>query len=362
MPHAARQPRSWLIFDVGRDSTPHSRVNSMNPRDIFTIVSAILTVTSSLVAQDRHIGTINFYGYPGLDLQQLRATLPFHEGDPFPSREQLAAAREPFANAIGRTRVRFSPNCCLADGRLLLFVGIEEPEAAPIIFNPKPAGDARLPVELVKLYLDHEQEVRNAVRQGKGQEDDSQGFRLMVFPPARALELKIRDYAQAHPAHIIKVLAESKDDEHRVAAAVAIGYADESDAQIAALVRASFDPTVDVRDEATRALGILIEHDPKALKKVPLKGYVALLRSLDWLDRNKAASIIDSFTKTRDPEVLRQLRSSAVTPLREVVQWKDFSHAYCAFAALGRIAGWDEKRIVELAVKEDVESVLNATR
>ncbi|HVS50988.1 MAG TPA: HEAT repeat domain-containing protein [Opitutaceae bacterium] len=321
-----------------------------------------MSAPSPLLAQGRKIGAINFYGYTGLDLNRLRAALPFHEGDPFPSREQLAAARAPFAAAIGRNRVKFSPNCCLPDGSALLFVGIEEPNAPPLVFNPKPTGEVRLPADFVQLHVDHMRAIASGVEQGKGGGDESQGYRLMEYPPARALELKIRDYAQAHPAELITVLNESSDATHRTAAAVALGYAPESSEQIAALVRASFDPDGNVRDEAVRALSSRVEHNPKLLKQVPLKGYLAMLHSTEWLDRNKAAALIDSFSKARDPDVLNQLRENAVVPLREIVQWKDFSHAMSAFEILGRIAGWDEQRILELCIKADVEPILNAAR
>ncbi len=326
-----------------------------------TALIAVLGCTLTLVAQEHRIGAINFYGYLGLDLTRLRAELPWHEGDIMPSRDQLRQAQEAYAKAIGRSRVKFTPNCCLPDGRLFLFVGIAEPEAAPILFNPRPAGDAQLPGEVVKLSQAHGREIGLAVQRNENSEDDSHGYRLLGYPPARAVELKIREYARARPTELLKVLAESADDTQRAAAAEALGYADESAAQIAALVEASFDRNAEVRDNANRALGILVAYDPKLLKQVPLKRYLALLHSIDWLDRNKAADLVDTFTRTRDPEVLRIVRAEAITPLREIVQWKDFSHAFCAFEVLGRIAGWEEGRIVELSLKQDVDSVLQAT-
>ena len=241
---------------------------------IVSALTVMLIVMSTLSAEDRSIGAINFYGYPGLDLNQLRSALPFHEGDPLPSKEQLARAQAPYAKVIGRSRVKFSPNCCLPDGRMILFVGIEEPAATPIIYNSKPTGNARLPADIVKLYQDHEREIGNGVRQGVGSEDDSQGYRLVAYPPARALELRMLDYARAHSIDLIKVLEECADDTHRAAAAELLGYATAANDQIAALARASVDRNADVRDEASRALAILVNHDPKLLRQIPLRGYV----------------------------------------------------------------------------------------
>src|SRR5215468_6775390 len=123
-------------------------------------------VCSSLAAQDRSIGIIDFYGYSGLDLDHLRATLPFHEGDAPPSRQRLAEARGVFARAIGRRRVQFTLTCCLPDGKTMLDVGIEEPGTPQLNFNPPPDGDNRLPLGILKLYQDHEREIAAGIRLG----------------------------------------------------------------------------------------------------------------------------------------------------------------------------------------------------
>ncbi len=43
-------------------------------------------------------------------------------------------------------------------------------------------------------------------------------YRLLAYPPARALELKLREYARAHATDLIKVLEDCADDTHRAAA------------------------------------------------------------------------------------------------------------------------------------------------
>ena len=326
------------------------------------LLPAILMVASVLGADDRHIGVIDFYGYSGLDLNAVRAALPFHEGDPLPSRKQFDEAREPFAKAIGRKRVKFSLTCCRADGRSILDVGIEEPDAPAIPFNAQPNGEAQLAPELLKLYQDHSREADKGVRQGVSGEDNSHGYRLSEYAPARAIELQILEYARTHTADLVRVLHDAASAEHRAAAAEALGYADESESQIAGLVYGSFDTNGEVRNNAIRALGELVNYDPKALKHIPLDGYVALLHSVDFMDRNKACFLVESFTKTRDAEVLRKLRDGALLPLSEIAQWKDFGHAMCAFESLGRIAGLSEQRLEELLLAENVAPILEALR
>jgi hypothetical protein len=313
-------------------------------------------------ADDRHIGIIDFYGYSTLDLSQLRPLLPFHPGDPLPSKKSLTSAEPAYAKAIGRSRVSFSTICCLPDGRWSLFVGLDEPGIAPVVFNPQPQGNAKLPAKIMKLYHDIDQEIGNAVKNGQAGEDDSQGYSLSEYPPARAMQLKLREYARANTETLYKVLESCPDEQHRAVAAEALGFADESKTQIAALVRASLDPSDEVRNNAIRALGVLVDFDPKVIAQIPLKPYIGLMHSIDWLDRNKAVFLIDSLTSTRDPEVLRALRSGALVPLREIAQWQDAGHANPAISVLGRIAGMDEQRIIELIVANNPAPILEALR
>jgi len=331
-------------------------------REMIRILAAALLVSALMAAEDRKIGVVDFYGYSGLDLDHLRATLPFHEGDPLPSRQQLAAARESFAKAIGRNRVEFALTCCMANGRSILDVGIEESDAPVLRINPRPNRDVRLPRDVVQLYEDHGRETSNGIRQGVSGEDESHGYTLSDYGPARAVELQIREYARGHISELITVLRSSASDSHRAVAAEAIGYASESPQQVAALVHASFDSNSEVRNNAIRALSTLVEFDPKILPQIPLDGYVALLHSIEFFDRNKACFVIDSFTQSRDPKVLGVLRKKALTPLLEMAQWQDKGHAACAFEAVARIAGLPENRIDELRVDLDVKPILEALR
>jgi len=249
--------------------------------------AAFALLVCTAFAEDPHIGTIDFYGYRSLDLAQLRAALPYHVGDPVPPRQARSEVEKTYAKAVGRARAAITAICCLPDGRTSLFVGLEDPAAPMLTFHPKPAGSAKLPPEVLQLYRDMDRLNEIAVKSGHAGEDDSHGYSLSNYPPQRALELMLRDYARAHTATLYRVLENCPDDESRAAAAEALGYADESKRQIAGLVRASLDPNDDVRNNAIRALGVLVEFDPKALRLVPLKPYIALIHSIDWFDRNK---------------------------------------------------------------------------
>src|SRR5579872_2384934 len=95
----------------------------------FATVFAILAFAAT--ADDKHIGTIDYFGYSSLDLPKLQALLPLHLGDPLPSREARRSAEAAMAKAAGRNQARVNVLCCLPDGRYSLFVGFEEPGLGP---------------------------------------------------------------------------------------------------------------------------------------------------------------------------------------------------------------------------------------
>jgi len=145
-------------------------------------LTATLLLLTPLVADDKHIGTIDFYGYSGLDLKQLRAALPFHEGDALASKAQFEAAKVPYARMIGRSRVEFAPICCLEDGRYSLFVGIEEPDAPKIPINPRPLSDARLPSESFSSIMTSTGKTAKGSARAKAAKTT---LRVIRFPPTR---------------------------------------------------------------------------------------------------------------------------------------------------------------------------------
>ena len=54
----------------------------------------VLTASASAAPPPEKIGIIDFYGYGSLDPAQLRAALPFREGDAIPSKVARQAAEE----------------------------------------------------------------------------------------------------------------------------------------------------------------------------------------------------------------------------------------------------------------------------
>jgi hypothetical protein len=294
--------------------------------------------------QSERIGTIDFYGYGHLDLASLRVASPLKEGDPVPSDAVRDSALQSLSRIAGRKAV-LSRVCCLEDGRLSIFIGLPEVGAPALTFNPAPQGDAKLPADALRIFQKLHAGLMAVIKKGAAGEDDSQGYALSVDPVRRADQLKLRNWTRGHLAVVFKVLSESRDSDHRADAAEALGYADRSPQQIAALVTAAFDPDDGVRNNAVRALEVLCNIGAEVTSKIPAARFLPLLHSIEWKDRNKGAALLMAMTASRDPALLKMLHDQALEPLREMAQWKDFGHAWSSVMILGRIGGIEEGRL-----------------
>ncbi|HEY1495603.1 MAG TPA: HEAT repeat domain-containing protein, partial [Candidatus Solibacter sp.] len=180
-------------------------------------------------------------------------------------------------------------------------------------------------------------------------EDDSQGYALVNDPKLRALQLELRAYAVKHEDELLRAAAECSDAEQRAHAVEALGYAPQSPRQIAALVQASRDSNDGVRNDATRALGVLLRSNSALAAQIPVATFIEMMMSGIWTDRNKSCSVLDPMSQGRDPRFLARLREEALDPLIEMARWRSGGHAWCGKTVLARIAGVKESDVPGLA-------------
>jgi hypothetical protein len=311
------------------------------------------------------IGEIEFFGYGGLRVESVKARLPIHEGDSFPpvgvSSEQLKATiGDRVRDAVGHPATDVSFICCDDREQWMVYVGLPGGSYRPVRYNEVPTGAIRLPAAIVKLQEEADEALQQAVMGGRSGEDDSQGFALSEDAALRAKQMALREYALAHEAEILNVLARSSDAGHRAIAATALGYARRSERQVAALVHASLDADDGVRNDAVRALAVLAGADRELAKRIPATSFVGLLASGVWTDHNKGAAALEALSRSRDPKLLGQLRAEALQNLIEMARWRSSGHAASARILLGRIAGMDESRVYELANLGRVEEIIAA--
>jgi hypothetical protein len=167
----------------------------------------------------------------------------------------------------------------------------------------------------------------------------------------------MHEYAARHEDEIRAVLRSSADKEQRQMAAELLGYTNQSRRQIADLVWASHDADETVRNNATRALGVLARSSPKVAARIPAAGFIEMLNSGKWSDRNKASSLLMWLSQWREPKLLAALRAQALDSLLEMARWRS-GHSYAVRVLLGRMAGMEEARLLKLASDNDQVDVI----
>jgi hypothetical protein len=332
------------------------------------VAICLLTFVSHTVgpalAQDQPIpvGAIDFYGYGGIDIDKIRAALPVHIGDSFPTWEAVRAMspkiREIVLQMTGKPATGLSN--VQIEKALLIYIGLAGSTMKKFPLNPAPTGSAVLTPKMLDLY-DQKMDLWPKSVAAGAPDDQSKGYALSSMPELRTVELAIRDYALQNEDLILNVLKTASDPKQRIAASDALGYAKQSQTQIDALVAASHDPDSYVRNNATRALGVLAESDPKTAAQIPAEPFIQMLSSESWTDRNKAGFVLQALTSTRDPEVLSALRAQALGSLIEMAKWHEVGHAVSFRIILGRIGGIDEKLLNQKVWKNDqVDDLITA--
>jgi len=161
---------------------------------------------------------------------------------------------------------------------------------------------------------------------------------------------------------LLQVLGSSSAVEHRRVASDALGYARQSPEQMQALVRAARDPDDEVRNNATRALGVLVRSNAALGAAIPPETFIEMLNSGTWTDRNKGAALLAQLTAGRDAVLLGKIRSMALDSLIEMASWRRMAHAYMARLVLGRVAGMPEDRLEKLALNGPAGEIVEAVQ
>uniref|UniRef100_Q025Y8 PBS lyase HEAT domain protein repeat-containing protein n=1 Tax=Solibacter usitatus (strain Ellin6076) TaxID=234267 RepID=Q025Y8_SOLUE len=318
----------------------------------------VLLCAGLLEARDR-IAFIDFYGVKGMDTEAVRRALPFKEGDALDRKNIKRQGHETVTRVTGKDATDVAAICCDPQGDTYIFIGLPGTSSKKFVINPPPNGAVRLSKELSALEAQLEKAGEEAMLKGGDAviEDDSQGYALAQDPKLRALQMELREYAVKHEAELLRTAAECSDAEQRAYAVEALGYAQQSSRQIAALMQASRDSSDGVRNDATRALGVLLRSNPGLAAQIPAATFIEMMKSGFWTDRNKACSVLQPMSEGRDPQLMARLRAEALDPLIEMARWRSEGHAACGKMILARIAGAKEADVPMLAFGP-VEAVL----
>lgn len=309
----------------------------------FAVLAIALLSASAHAAADLPppVGSIDFYGLGPIPRAKAAALLPFKLGEQVP-RGSPKRNGDPMARALGVSRVEFAFICCAPDGKVEAYVGIEPRGREPQGFNSAPAGDVKLPASIVEAYDKFLSLLPEAVRSGNGNEDDSQGHALAVYPPLREQQEKFIVFAREHEELLRDALANAAEKKMREVAADVLGYAPDKRTVVEPLTRAARDPEKVVRNNATRALGVIADYaaaHPELGIRIDPAPFIEMLNSVVWTDRNKGSFVLMSLSATRDPALLATLRRDALPALTDMCGWSNLGHAASACLMLQRALG-----------------------
>jgi hypothetical protein len=323
------------------------------------LLVATAAFSAAAYSQNSRIGEIEFFGYSGVDVAAVRKALPVREGGQLSLKNDRIKDAAKQASGVEPTDV--ATVCCDAKGESMLYIGLGKTRGM-FAYNPVPTGTSGFPKSVTKLYDETDKATMRAVFKGNAGEDDSKGYSLSVDSKLRSKQLAMREYALLHGGLILQVLESASEDQQRIVASELLGYAEQSEKQIAALAHASHDANSEVRNNAVRALGVLARSDSKLAAQIPSAEFIAMLHSGTWTDLNKSSSLLYQLSASRDPRLLSQLREQALDTLIEMARWRSSGHSYAAKMILGRIAGIEEKRLEEIVEKGEVQTILDALK
>jgi hypothetical protein len=297
------------------------------------------------------IGTLDFYGLRKVTEAKVRQALGVREGDSLPSSKGDVEER---LDAIpGVVESHLEAVCC-DNGKITLYVGIEERGATHFDLHDVPDGDATLPREIDSAYRRFLDAFAEAARQGYTKEDLTKGYARSEDPAARAVQDMFPSMVADHLAELRATLRNSSDEEQRATAAYVIGYAPDPKSVVNDLQYALRDADQGVRVNAARSL---IAFAGTGVKVEPT-WFIEMLNSLSWTDRTRALAALQILTDKRNPAELDLIRQRALPSLVEMARWKTLAHALPAYLLLGRLTGLTEQQIQDAWSRGDRESVI----
>ncbi|HEY1756823.1 MAG TPA: HEAT repeat domain-containing protein [Bryobacteraceae bacterium] len=297
------------------------------------------------------IGTLDFYGLHKVTEARVRQALGVREGSPLPASK--GDVEERLDSIPGVVESHLEAVCC-DNGKITLYVGIEERGAPHFELREVPDGDAALPSEIDGAYRRFLDAYAAAARQGYTKEDLTKGYARSEDPNTRAIQDMFPSLVADHLAELRATLRSSADEEQRATAAYVIGYAADPKSVLNDLQYALRDADQGVRVNAARSL---IAFAGAGIKVEPT-WFIEMLNSLSWTDRTRALAALQILTDSRNQIVLDHLRDRALPSLVEMARWKTLAHALPAYVLLGRITGKSEKEIQDAWSRGDRESII----
>jgi hypothetical protein len=317
---------------------------------LLSLVLFSLAYVCSLNAQPEKLGIIEVYGARTVSVADIRRAIGMKEGDTL-DRKTLdkSAIEKRILSVPGIMQANVSLVCCDdKEGRSILYAGVSEKSAVTFPYHKKSAGAYKLDSTIIQTYRRYENIWMDAVKAGKDEEDNEQGHVLLTYPPAAPLQDSFVNYAASDLPLLRKVIRESGIAEQRQIAAWIIAYTADKKMVLDDLLYAAADPDETVRNNATRALGVMARYayeQSSSATIVPSLPFLKMIHSIIWTDRNKAAMLLEALTSDRDSTILQQIKTDALPEVEEMARWENPGHTSFSVFLLGRIANISDQEI-----------------
>jgi hypothetical protein len=303
----------------------------------------VLAFSASVQIPADTLYAVDLYGLRLVSEASVRAAVGLRAGDPRPTSIEPIRARVSAIEGIAEARV--SAVCCSENGRTILYVGVRESGTAPLSFRAAPTGDSELPADVMAAGRRFESALIGAVQRGTTAEDHSQGHALAEDAALRATQDAFVEIAAEDRDTLVHVLHHAQNAAHRALAAQILAYAPDRRLAARELIYAAGDPDEAVRNNAVRALAVLAEwlsQHAQSSVVIPATPFIDFVNSVSWTDRNKGVMVLLPLTASRNPELLRELRTRGLDSLVEMARWSSAGHALGSFLILARLAGVDD--------------------
>jgi hypothetical protein len=324
---------------------------------LLIVAAQILICAQTPIAPPR-VGMVDYYGFHKITPERVQRVLATKPGDLFP--HSKGDVEERIEKIPGVLRSHLEAVCC-DDGKVVLFVGIEEKGAPHFGLRSEPSTEIYLPADVVDTYHQFLASAESAAHAGITGEDLRSGHALMADEATREIQEHFIEIAARDLPLLKNVLKNSADFEHRAIAAYIIGYAPRKRDVVPDLLQAMQDADDSVRNNAMRALSaiaVLATLRPDLEIQISPTWYVEMLNSVLWSDRTKAVATLLNLTDSRPERILLLLRERALPSLAEMARWKSLTHAVGPYMLLGRVAGMTDQQIEESWTKGEREIVI----
>lgn len=311
---------------------------------------SLLLLTMQVFAQPEKLGAIEVFGSANVSFADVVKATGFKEGD--------SIVRQRYDKTAIEKRIRSIPGIVAADvtliccddrqQRSILYVGVSDAAVSGNAYHDVPGGNFKLDPYILATYDRYDEVLRDAVRAGQATENDEQGHVLLSYPPVIPLQDSLQLYAASHLSALKQALRGAADPVQRQAASWIIAFTTDKKDVVEDLLYATDDADETVRNNATRALGVMARYadlHPSSGIVIPAAPFIRKLNSFIWTDRNKGLMVLEALTRKRDDKVLQLLKTDGLIPIIQMARWKNPGHAMFSLMILGRIAGVSDEAI-----------------